>query len=180
MNPIIFIIVIIAICFLAWYIIVLNKIKKAKLKVEEANSNIDVALTKRHDTLIKMLDVVKSYTKHEKETLLEVVNIRNKMTINEKKEVIEKLNNNYEQIKIIAENYPDLRSNENYIALQNSISEVEENLQIARKFYNNNATNYNKIIAVFPTNIVATLSGNKKQDLFEADKEKKKDVKINL
>lgn len=150
MNPILIIILIIIICFLAWYIIVLNKIKKAKLKVEEASSNIDVALTKRHDTLTKMLDVVKGYTKHEKETLFKVVNLRNGMNIKEKEEAIEILNDNYEQIKIIAENYPDLKSNENYITLQNSISEVEDSLQIARKAYNNNATNYNKILLSFP------------------------------
>ena len=77
MNPILIIVIIFLICFLAWYIVVLNNIKKAKLKVEEANSNIDVALTKRHDTLTKMLDVVKGYTKHEKDTLIEIVNIRN-------------------------------------------------------------------------------------------------------
>lgn len=180
MNPILIIVIIFLICFLAWYIVVLNNIKKAKLKVEEANSNIDVALTKRHDTLTKMLDVVKGYTKHEKDTLIEIVNIRNGMTINEKNELINQLNDNYEQIKILVENYPDLKSNENYITLQNSISEVENSLQTARKSYNNNATNYNKLIVVFPNNIVATLSGNKKQDLFEADNNKKKDVKIDL
>lgn len=180
MNPAIIILFIIIVCFLTWYIMVLNNIKKAKLKVEEANSNIDVALTKRHDTLTKMLDVVKGYTKHEKETLIEVVNIRNGMTIDEKNEAIEKMNKNYEQIKILAENYPDLKSNENYITLQNSISEVEDSLQLARKNYNNNATNYNKIIVVFPNNIVALTSGNKKQKLFEANEEKKKDIKINL
>ena len=113
MNPILIIVIIFLICFLAWYIVVLNNIKKAKLKVEEANSNIDVALTKRHDTLTKMLDVVKGYTKHEKETLIEIVNIRNGMTINEKNELINQLNDNYEQIKILVENYPDLKSNEN-------------------------------------------------------------------
>lgn len=180
MNPILIIVIIFLICFLAWYIVVLNNIKKAKLKVEEANSNIDVALTKRHDTLTKMLDVVKGYTKHEKDTLTEIVNIRNGMTIKEKNELINQLNDNYEQIKVLVENYPDLKSNENYITLQNSISEVEDSLQIARKSYNDNATNYNKLIIVFPNNIVAILSGNKKQDLFEADNNKKKDVKIDL
>ena len=98
-------------------------------------------------------------------------------TINE---LINQLNDNYEQIKVLVENYPDLKSNENYITLQNSISEVEDSLQIARKSYNDNATNYNKLIVVFPNNIVAILSGNKKQDLFEADNNKKKDVKIDL
>ena len=180
MEPLLIIILVFVFCFLIWYILVLNNIKKARLKVEEASSNIDVALTKRYDTLTKMLDVVKGYTKHEKDTLIEVVNIRKGMTIEEKEETIEKLNKNYEQIKIIAENYPDLKSNENYITLQNSISEVEESLQLARKSYNNNVTNYNKMIVVFPTSIVAKLSGNKKHDLFEADKEKKKDVKIDL
>lgn len=166
--------------FIAWYIIVINKINVALIKIEEANSGIDVALTQRYDVLTKMIDVVKAYTKHEKETLFEVVNIRNNMKIEEKSEINNKMNNNFEQIKIIAENYPELRSNENYKTLQLSINEVENNLQTARKVYNSNVSNYNKIIVTFPNSIAAKLKGMKQKEFFEANEEKKNDVKINL
>lgn len=163
-----------------WFIIVSNSLNKALIKIDEADSGIDIALTKRYDVLIKMMDVVKAYTKHEKETLFEVVKLRKNMNISEKNEANNKMNNNFEQIKIIAENYPELRSSDNYIALQNAIVEVEEHLQAARRLYNSNVSTFNQKIVVFPSSIVANLKGLKEVAFFEADETKKEDVKINL
>lgn len=177
---IIILVVLIVLILLAWIISTINKINKALIKIDEANSGIDVALTKRYDVLTKMVDVVKAYTKHEKETLFEVVNIRNNMTINEKNEVNNKMNHNFEQIKIIAENYPELKSSENYNTLQVSISDVENSLQVARKNYNSNVSIYNQLIVTFPNNIVAKLKGSKQKEFFEVEEDKKKDVKIDL
>lgn len=177
---IIILVVLIFLILLAWIISTINKINKALIKINEANSGIDVALTKRYDVLTKMIDVVKAYTKHEKETLFEVVNIRNNMTINEKNEVNNKINHNFEQIKIIAENYPELKSSENYNTLQASISDVEGSLQAARKNYNSNVSIYNQLIVTFPNIIVAKLKGSKQKEFFEAEEDKKKDVKIDL
>ena len=86
-NPlslILIIVVIFIITLLGWFISVSNKLNRALVKIDEASSGIDVALTKRYDVLSKLIDVVKAYTKHEKDTLFEVVKLRNDMTINEK------------------------------------------------------------------------------------------------
>lgn len=172
------IIVLVIIIIIAWYIKVLNKLNIALVKIDETASGIDVALTKRYDILTKMIDVVKGYTKHEKETLLEVTKLRKNMSMTEKNKINDQINQSLEQIKIIAENYPDLKASENFIVLQNSVSEVEENLQIARKLYNSNVSVYNQLIVTFPNSIVASTKRMTKKDFFEADDLKKEDVKV--
>ena len=163
-----------------WYIKVLNKLNIALVKIDETASGIDVALTKRYDLLTKMVEVVKGYTKHEKETITEVTKLRKNMSMNDKNKMNNEMTQAIEQIKIIAENYPDLKANENFIVLQNSISEVEENLQIARKLYNSNVSTFNQLIVVFPNSIVASTKRMKQKEFFEADDLQKEDVKINF
>lgn len=181
METIIIIIVItIILLLLIWYISVSNKLNRALVKIEEAASGIDVALTKRYDVLTKMIDVVKAYSKHEKETLFEVIKIRNNMSIEEKNEVNDKMNHNFEQIKLLVENYPDLKASENYKTLQLSIAEIEEHLQAARRMYNSNVSIFNQLIVTFPNSIVASMKSLTKKDFFEADEKKKENVKINL
>ena len=174
------VIILIVILIATWYIKVLNKLNIALVKIDETSSGIDVALTKRYDLLTKMIEVVKGYTKHEKDTLLEVTKLRKNMSINDKNKMNDEMNQAIEQIKIIAENYPDLKANENFIVLQTSIAEVEENLGIARKLYNSNVSAFNQMIVVFPNSIVATTRGMKQKEFFEADDLKKEDVKINF
>ena len=177
---IIAIVILLLLILLIWYIKVLNKIRINKVKVEESLSGIDIALTQRYDVLTKMIDVVKSYTKHEKETFTEIVKIRNNMSIEEKESSNKQMNEALEQIKLIAENYPELRSSENYQNLQEAITKVEEDLQVSRKKYNSSISNFNELVVTFPNVIVAKTSGNSTKKFFEADENKKEDVKINL
>lgn len=163
-----------------WYIATVNKLNRTIVKIEEAESGIDVALTKRYDVLVKMMDTVKAYAKHEKETLFEVINLRKGMTLDEKNEVNTKMNNNLEKINLIVENYPELKSSDNYSVLQKSIVEVEEHLQAARRMYNSNVSIFNQMIVTFPTSIIANSKAMTKKDFFEAEEIKKKDVKIDL
>lgn len=180
-TTIIAIIVILIVALIAaWYIKVLNKLNIALVKIDETSSGIDVALTKRYDLLTKMIEVVKGYTKHEKETLIEVTKLRKNMSMNDKNKMNDEMTQAIEQIKIIAENYPDLKANENFIVLQNSITEVEENLGMARKLYNSNVSAFNQLIVVFPNSIVASTRRMKQKEFFEADDLKKEDVKINF
>lgn len=180
-TTIIIIIVVLLIILIAmWYIKVLNKLNIALVKIDETSSGIDVALTKRYDLLTKMIEVVKGYTKHEKETLTEVTKLRKNMSMNDKNKMNDEMTQAIEQIKIIAENYPDLKANENFIVLQTSIAEVEENLQVARKLYNANVSAFNQLIVVFPNSIVATTRNMKQKEFFEADDLQKEDVKINF
>lgn len=166
--------------FVIWYISTSNKLNRAVVKIDEALSGIDVALTKRYDVLTKMIDVVKAYAKHEKETLFEVIKLRDNMSIKERNDVNRAMDENLRKINIVVENYPELKSSENYKTLQQSIVDVEEHLQASRRLYNSNVSLYNQLLVSFPTSSIAKNKGMIKKDFFEADEIKKEDVKINL
>lgn len=157
-----------------------NKLVRLQVKIEEADSGIDVALAKRYDVLTKMIEVVKGYAKHEKEIMFEVVKLRKGMSLESKNIENEKMNHNMEKINILAEAYPDLKANENFKYLQKTIVEVEEHLQAARRFFNSNVSAYNQMIAVFPSNIIAKAKHLTKKDFFEVDQTMKENVKIEL
>lgn len=180
MEYIIIAILVIALIIVVSIISISNKLNKAVVKIDEASSGIDVALTKRYDVLTKMIEVVKSYAKHEKETLFEVINLRKNMSINEKNIENKKMDENLNKINIVAESYPELKSSENYKTLQQSIAEVEEHLQAARRLYNSNVSIYNQMLVTFPISIIANNKKMTKKDFFEADENKKEDVKIKL
>ena len=165
---------------LLWYIAISNKLNRAVVKIDEALSGVDVALTKRYDVLTKMIDVVKAYAKHEKETLFKVIELRKDMTMQEKNEANKAMDESFQKINVLAENYPELKSSENYKTLQQSIADVEEHLQAARRLYNSNVSIYNQMLVTFPTSSVAKGKGMIKKDFFEADEAKKEDVKIDL
>lgn len=161
-----------------WYIATMNGIRAASLKVDEADSGIDVALTKRYDVLTKQLAVVKEYASHESKTLFETIRLRSGMTLREKMDAAGKMDEVSKQFGVTLEAYPQLRSSDNFMALQNSITDVEEHLQAARRLYNANATAYNTKIVMFPTSIVAGIMGVQQRDLFEAEDYKRQDVEM--
>lgn len=163
-----------------WYVATSNKLNRCIVKIEEADSGIDVALTKRYDVLTKMMDTVKAYAKHEKETLFEVINLRKGMSLEEKNQENSKMTKNLERINVLAEAYPELKSSENYKILQQSIVDVEEHLQAARRMYNSNVSMFNQMIVTFPTSVVANSKSLTKKAFFEAEDVKKSDVKIDL
>lgn len=174
------IILLLVVIAVIWYISTSNKLNRYIIKIEEANSGIDVALTKRYDVLTKMIDVVKSYAQHEKETLFEVINLRKGMSLEEKNVENAKMTKNLEKINVVAEAYPELKSSENYKTLQQSIIDVEEHLQAARRMYNSNVSMYNQMLVMFPSSIVANSKSLTKKSFFEAEDVKKNDVKIDL
>ena len=173
-------IILLVVIIVIWYISTVNTLNRTIVKIDEADSGIDVALTKRYDVLTKMMDTVKAYAKHEKETLFEVINLRKGMTLEEKNKENAKMSHNLEKINVVVENYPELKANENYKTLQQSIVDVEEHLQAARRMYNSNVSIFNQMIVTFPTSIVANSKGMIKKEFFEADEVKKQDVKIDL
>ena len=178
--PLLIVIVVIVLIFAIWYISVSNKLNRSVVKIDESLSGIDVALTKRYDVLTKMIEVVKGYAKHEKETLFEIIKLREGMSIKEKNEVSQSMDEALKKINLVVENYPELRSSENYKTLQQSIADVEEHLQAARRLYNSNVSLYNQLLVSFPTSVIANSKGLTKKDFFEADDTKKEDVKIDL
>lgn len=159
-------------------IVMSNNLNKALVKIDEADSGIDVALTKRYDVLTKMIETVKGYAKHEKEVLFDVVKIRKGMTIEEKNEANKQMDETMSKINVLAENYPDLKASENFKTLQDSITDVEEHLQAARRLYNANISSYNQMIVTFPISIIAGTKGLSKREFFVAEEHKKQDVEI--
>ena len=162
------------------FIAISNKIARAVVKIDEASSGIDVALTKRYDVLTKAIDVVKSYAKHEKDVIFSTIELRKNMTIEQKNETNKKMDGEFAKINALAENYPELRSSDNFVQLQKSITDVEEHLQAARRLYNSNVSSYNQLLVTFPSSLIASMKGCKKMEFFETEEKKKEDVKIDL
>lgn len=157
-----------------------NSLQKAKVKVEEAKSGIDVALSKRYNVLINLIETVKGYAKHEKEVLTKITEIRASMNINELSDVNDEYNKVQKQLLLVAESYPELKASESFLHLQTSIFDCEEHLQAARRFYNSNVSHLNTLILSFPTNLFANAMDIQKADFFEADDSEKDSVKVQI
>ena len=169
---------------LFWYIGTMNKLRQLELKVQEAESGIDVALTKRFDMLTKMLETTKGYAKHEAETLENVIKWRSgvprEASIKEKEEFLNQMNEVSSGIDVVVEKYPDLKADNVFLELQSAIANTEEHLQAARRLYNANVTRINHIIVTFPQNIVANAIHMDKKPYFEAEDKKRQDVKFDF
>lgn len=174
----------IALIIILWFVGVMNSLRQLELKVQEAESGIDVALTKRFDMLTKMLDTTKGYAKHEAETLEKVVKWRSGIpsnaTLEEKAEFQSQMDQVASGINVVVEKYPDLKANTVFLELQQSIRNAEEHLQAARRLYNANVTKINHIIVTFPQSIVANAIHMDKKPYFEAEDRKREDVKMDF
>ncbi len=176
-------ILIIIISLVAWYIKTGNRLLAMQEDCDNAVSQIDVYLTKRFDTLSKMLDITKGYAKHEKETLIGVVEMRRPVagsTIAEKQACEAQMNQAMKNINIVMERYPELKADKSFGQLNNAVLEIEEELQAARRTYNSNVKALNKTIVVFPSSFVANKKGITKRDYFEAEEQKRQDVKMDF
>lgn len=160
------------------YITMFNRLKTVALKVDEAESGIDVALTKRYDVLTKMLDIVKEYEHYEQETILQTVQLRNGMSMKERNLAEREMNRIFSEVKLTAEAYPQLQATAAFQQLQNAVMDTEEHLQAARRAYNANVTIYNTKIVTFPSSIVSGMIGYTKKEYFEADSAKRQDVQM--
>lgn len=159
-----------------WYIMTINRFARLLVKIREADSGIEVALTKRFDTLTKMLEVTRAYARHEADTLGNIVKMRQGMNMTQRSDANSQMDVLREKINVLAEAYPELRSSENFRVLQASIAEIEEELQAVRRIYNMNVSQFNQMLAAWPDSIVGRLHGHKREDFFKAEEEKKQDV----
>jgi LemA protein len=166
-----------------WLISTINAFRTMLVKIDESESSIDVALTKRFDLLSKMFSAAKGYMKHEADTLVKVVQMRQPghgAPISEKQEFANELTRGLQAINVVVEQYPDLKASANIGKLQDATLEVEENLQAARRVYNSNVSYYNQKVVVFPSNIVANWKKFEKRAFFEAEAVKRQDVKFDF
>lgn len=161
-----------------------NSFVKLNNQVKEAFSTMDVYLKKRWDLIPNIVEVVKGYAKHEKDTLKEIVNLRNvsydQMNDSTKVDVNNKISQELGKIMVIAENYPELKANDNFKDLSKQLLKVEDDIANARKYYNGAVRVYNNKIEMFPSNIVAKLLGYKSKTMFEANADERKNVKVEL
>lgn len=168
--PIVFSLVLITVIYL---IILYNGFVTKRNKVEEAFSGIDVVLKKRFDLIPNLVETVKAYLTHEKETLESIVKLRNQALnangADQKMQLDKKLGNAVGTIFVLAENYPDLKANTNFLSLQSELSEVETEIERSKRYYNGTVRDYNIAIESFPGNLVAKLFGFPKKNFLEME-----------
>lgn len=163
-----------------WYISTQNGFRRQSVKIDESLSGIDVALTKRYDTLTKVMDVAKGFAKHESELLSEVIRLRSGMSMSERNEAAEGIGRMADRVTVLAEAYPNMASSENFKQLQISAMDAEEHLQAARRLYNSNVSLFNQNIVSFPKSVVANQMGLSAREFFTAEEHKRQDVNLSF
>ena len=181
MEIVIGLVVILVLGFL-YYIRLNNKIVSLEETVENAWSDIDVQLRMRFDLVDNLVETVKWYAKHEKDTFKEVIEARNKFAtatdVKSKAEADNMLTTSLKSLFALSEAYPELKANENFLALQNDLKDTEDKITYARQFYNDSAMGFNNLVQMFPSNIVASMFGFKKFEYFKAEEKEKEVPKV--
>jgi len=182
MNTLLWIILAVIAVIIFAIIAMYNSLIRLKVRVDEAWSDIDVQLKRRYDLIPNLVETVKGYASHERETLDSVIKARN-MAMNatgaEKAKAENALSDTLKSIFALAENYPNLKANENFLELQRELSDTENKIQAARRFYNGNVRDFNTKLQVFPTNIFGQMLGFKDREFFGIENEAEKEpVKV--
>jgi LemA protein len=155
-----------------WLIAAFNSLVRLKNRSEEAWSDIDVQLKRRYDLIPNLIEAVKGYAKHEAGVLSAVTEARSAAMNTQgpdKAEAENILSGTLKSLFALSENYPQLRANENFLQLQNELSDTENKIQASRRFYNGNVRDLNTKIESFPTNLIAGVLGFKQRDFFGND-----------
>jgi len=156
-----------------WAVAIYNRLVKNRNLVLEGWSGIDVQLKRRYDLIPNLVETVKGYAGHEKETMAKVVELRNSaasaQTVSEKAPIENMLTQTLRQLFALAESYPDLKANQNFLDLQGKLAEIEEQIQFSRRYYNGAARDMNILVQSFPSNIIARSFGFTQADYFEIE-----------
>jgi len=166
---------------IAIVVLLYNSLVAKKNQVINVFGTIDAMLKKRYDLLPKLISTVKTYMQHERTLLEQITEMRAKavsgqLSDDEKVDLDNKITKTLGGIMVAVENYPDLKANQNFLQLQGSINEVEEQISAARRAYNAAVTDYNNAVEMFPTNIVASMIRYKLRKVFEISEEQRQDV----
>jgi len=180
------IIVIAALVILVLALVALyNGLIRLRNRVDEAWSDIDVQLKRRYDLIPNLVETVKGYAAHEKETLEKVIMARNQAmaaekgnNLGEKLQAENALSSTLKSIFALAESYPDLKANQNFLELQRELTDTEDKIQAARRFYNTNVRDFNTKLQVFPTNMIAGWLKFSARDFFEAEAAEKQPIQV--
>ncbi len=159
-----------------------NSLIRQKNRVDEAWADIDVQLKRRYDLIPNLVETVKGYAAHEKETLERVISARNAAMATstggaqERAEAENALSSTLKSMFALAENYPNLKASENFLELQRELTDTEDKIQAARRFYNGNVRDYNIKVQEFPTNLFARVMNFKQRQFFEIEEPKEREA----
>ncbi|MFA5449290.1 MAG: LemA family protein [Clostridia bacterium] len=154
-------------------IVTYNKLVKLRSRVKNSWAQIDVQLKKRYDLIPNLVETVKGYAKHESDVLTQVTEARASVgranTTEEQIASNNELSGALSRLLVVAEKYPDLKANQNFISLQRQIEEIEHKIAMSRQFYNDTVMNFNQKTEMFPSNVIAKIFKFKAETYFEAE-----------
>lgn len=175
-------IVILVLVLVFWFVSIYNKLVSLRMNVKEGFSTIDVFLKKRYDLIPNLVETVKGYTNHEKETLSKVIEARGNAisaSSQDKSKCEGDLSNALSKLLMISESYPDLKADTQFINLQNQLQNIESEIEKSRRYYNGVVKEFNTSIKKVPTCIIASLFKFKEEPFFEIEnKDERENVKV--
>lgn len=181
MSYIMWIVAVLAVVVL-WLIVSYNSLIAWRNRVEESWSDIDVQLKRRYDLIPNLMETVKGYATHERELFEKVTAARAAAmgagSMADKAAKEDALSNTLKSLFAVSENYPELKASENFLKLQDELSDTENKIQASRRFYNTNARDYNTKLQVFPTNLIAGMLKFQVRDFFQAAEGERENVKV--
>lgn len=185
MDQSILIIIAIAAIIVIWAIALYNGLISRRNRVDESWSDIDVQLKRRYDLIPNLIESVKGYMQHERQTLESVTQARvaamNAQTVEDHAKAENMLTEALKSIFAVAEQYPDLKASQNFLRLQDELSDTENKIQASRRFYNGNVRDYNTAIQQFPNTIISGAFGFSVRQFFELNEEAAKEpVKVSF
>lgn len=183
MNPYLTFVIIAVAVIIFWIIWVYNRLTRSKIRSQEAWSDIDIQLKRRHSLIPNLVESVKGYAKHESGVFEKVSQARAQAmsagSIDEQSKAENMLSSALKSLFAVSEAYPDLKASQNFMKLQDELSDTENKIQASRRFYNGNVRDYNIHLQIFPQSIVAKMLGFEKLSFFEIENdEEKKDVEV--
>lgn len=186
MSPLIIVLIVVGL-LIVWLIATYNGLITSRNRVGEAFSDIDVQLKRRYDLIPNLVETVKGYMTHERETLVRLTEARTaamaihndpKASLKDKDRAENQLSGTLKTLFAVSENYPDLKASQNFLQLQDEISDTENKIQAARRFYNGNVRDFNTKLQVFPTNMIAGFMKFNNYEFFEAADTEKQNVQV--
>ena len=183
MSILVFLVIALAVVgVIAYFVTIYNSLVRLKNDIDKAWANIDVLLKQRHDELPKLIETCKGYMQYEQRTFDMIVEARNAYqkaaTVQEKAEADSMLSGALKNLFALAENYPELKANNNFLALQQRISELEERIADRREFFNDSVNAFNIRIAEIPDSIIANQMGLLPHQLFQVAGADREDVQV--
>ena len=169
----------VVVILILWVVTIYNRLISLRFRAKEAMSDIDVQLKRRFDLIPNLVETVKGYATHEKGVLENVTKARASVASNsgsplEREKAENMLSGTLKTLFAVAENYPDLKANANFIELQKELSDTENKVQASRRFYNSTVMDLNTAIGTFPTNVMANTFGFKEEKFFETTSDAEK------